>query len=196
MLCHRRVSILGNDGALPSTSRLGTTSILEKSYQRGKILQAFDYEISRWMQRLRVFHAGFETEQPRPGRLQVDITAGAQLRLMAFHQFHPARKMFADIDPEGAPIVGRFGAGRDRIFQVMLDRVGREIAQFPQPAVAREARRVAAKMTNDDVIGMLLRRSDGTEQNVWARGSDLPRDRNVIDRRNLQMTIATQTRET
>ena len=99
----------GREDAAPADQRITgnanlesrrSSSILEETHRRGELGQICDQQVIRPIKRLRVFDAGFETAEASARGLQFEIAARAQLRLMAFHQFDPARKLFADIDAD------------------------------------------------------------------------------------------------
>src|SRR4030095_1625876 len=141
-------------------------SILEKAHGGGKLAEILDQKIVGRAKGLRVFDSRFEAEQPGTRSLQLDVAPGAQLRLMAFHQFNPRRKIFADIDADHPLIAALFRTRRDCVFQVMPDRMWWQTAQFSQTAVARKPRGIPAKVTNDNVIGMLTGRNHWREKHV------------------------------
>ena len=114
--------------------------------------------------------------------MQFDIAAGAKLSLMTFHHLDPADAVRADVDADFRPAVRRLAAVSDRIFQMVLDGVCGKFAQFRQPAVTRQPRAVSAKVTNDDMIRVLIDRSDGGKEDVGTKSANPARDREVVRR--------------
>ena len=166
--------------------------ILEKPHRQRKIVQVRDQEVGCWKKDLRVFHPSLETKGSRSRRLQVDITPRAQLRLMAFHQFHPALKLRSDIDAQADSIVRRLGLGRDRILEMMFDCVRGLFVQFAETTVAGQSSRMATKLTNDNVIGMLIADRGRREQDIGPFLPDSPRDGEIVRGRRIETAIASQ----
>ena len=67
--------------------------------------------------------------------------------------------MRADIDADFHRLVRQLGARGDRIFEVLLDRVRREVLEFRQPTVACEPCRIPTKRADHEMIRMLRLRS-------------------------------------
>jgi len=126
-------------------------------------------------QRLRVRNAGFDPEQTRARRLQLDVIAGPKLCAVTLHQFDPALELCANVE-SNAHLVPRFGRGRDRVCEVMCYRVRRQIAQFRDTAVTRQSGSVPAEVAHDYVIRMLIRGCDWTKQDVRPDDPDAPGD--------------------
>ncbi len=99
--------------------------------------------------------------------------------------------MRSDVDANAEAIV-RLSTWRDRVFEMMADRIRRQLAQLGDPAVARETRGVAAKIADDAVIRMLIRRGDGAEHNIGLHRSNLARECERVSIGGLEMRIAAE----
>ena len=142
-------------------------------------------------QRLRVWNAGFDPEQTRARRLQLDVIAGPKLCAVTLHQFDPALELCANVE-SNAHLVPRFGRGRDRVCEVMCYCVRRQIAQFRDTAVTRQSGSVPAEMADDCVVRMLIGGCNRTKQDVRPDDTDAPGDLERIRNRTSNMGVAAQ----
>jgi len=95
--------------------------------------------------------------QTRAGKLQFDVVAGLRLRGVHFHRGGPGGDDFrrGNVDQHGHG-AGRFGFGRYRVEQQLVDGVGRQRAQFLKAAVPSQPRRVPHQMSEPGVVRVLV----------------------------------------
>src|SRR5215212_9314402 len=109
---------------------------------------------------------------------------------MRFHRLFPFGNDFrrGHIDEQWS-YISRFGVGSDRVIKELLNCVNGQVANFSNPAITRQSRRIAHELSQSPMIGMLVLHQAWRENDTGLQTANDTGELNRVRGADFQMRV-------